>query len=244
MFYEQVSFNTQVSTQLDGLRHFAYQNMKLFYNGHTEQSILALGSTVLGTHHWHNRGGLAGRGVLVDYWSYAQRHQPAKLYDPCAVPSHAVSFDDIMDCLREQQQLSSTNLILQKGDMILFRIGYTEQYQQLTTEAERELGTRIITETCGIAQDERMLRFLWDHQVSLVGSDTPALEKLPPVAGAEFMYHEVLIAGWGCPIGEMLVLDELAEACLESRKWTFFLSSSPLHVTGGVASPANMLAIL
>jgi hypothetical protein len=60
------------------------------------------------------------------------------------------------------------------------------------------------------------------------------------------MYHEVLIAGWGCPIGEMLVLDELAEACSESRKWTFFLSSAPLHVEGGgsVASPANMMAII
>lgn len=242
--YAQVSFNTQVSTQLDGLRHFAYQDLKLFYNGHTEKSILAPGSAVLGTHHWHNAGGIAGRGVLIDYWSYAQRHQPAKFYDPHAVPSYAISFDDIMDCLREQQQLSSTDLLLRKGDMILFRLGYTKQYEQLTPEAERELSTRIVPETCGIAQDERMLRFLWDNQVSLVGSDTPAYEKLPPVAGVGFMYHEVLIAGWGCPIGEMLVLDELAEACLESRKWTFFLSSAPLHVEGGVASPANMLAIL
>jgi kynurenine formamidase len=149
-----------------------------------------------------------------------------------------------MACLREQQQLSATDLLLHKGDMIFFRMGYTKQYQRLTSEAERELSMRMVPETCGIAQDERMLQFLWDHQVSLVGSDTPAWEKMPTVAGARFTYHEVLIAGWGCPIGEMLVLDELAEACSESRKWTFFLSSAPLHVEGGVASPANMIAIL
>lgn len=238
-----MSFNTQISTQIDGLRHFAYQSSKLFYNGHTEQSILTPGSTVLGTHHWHSRGGLAGRGILIDYWSYAQHHQD-KIYDPCGIPSHAVSFDDIMHCLREQQQLSTTDLVVREGDMILFRMGYTKQYHQLTPEAERHFGTRAMPETCGIAQDERMLRFLWDHRVSLVGADTPAMEKLPPVAEANFMYHEVLIAGWGCPIGEMLVLDELAEACLQSRKWTFFLSSAPLHVEGGVASPANMIAVL
>jgi kynurenine formamidase len=128
--------------------------------------------------------------------------------------------------------------------MILFRMGYTRQYRQLTPKEERELSMRSTPEACGIAQDERMLKLLWDHQVSLVGSDTPAWEKLPPVAGAPFMYHEVLIAGWGCPIGELLMLDELAEACLEGRKWTFFLSSAPLNVPGGVASPANMIAIL
>ncbi|KAJ5486512.1 hypothetical protein N7530_000812 [Penicillium desertorum] len=45
VFDDKVSFNTQASTQIDGLRHFAYQESKLFYNGHTEQSILDPGST-------------------------------------------------------------------------------------------------------------------------------------------------------------------------------------------------------
>ncbi|KAH8647096.1 hypothetical protein BGZ61DRAFT_488202 [Ilyonectria robusta] len=242
-FDDRVSFNTQVSTQVDGLRHFAYQDARLFYNGHNEQSILAPGSTLLGTHHWHTKGGLVGRGVLIDFWSYAQRHQ-GKGYDPCAIPSQAITFDDIMACFHEQQQLSTTDLLLHKGDMIIFRMGYVKQYERLTPEEERDLSTRSIPETCGISQDERMLKFLWDHRVSFVGSDTPAWEKLPPVPGASFLYHEVLIAGWGCPIGEMLVLDELAEACLDNRKWTFFLSSAPLNVPGGVASPANIIAIL
>ena len=48
-------FNSQVSTQWDGLRHFGYQKEKLFYNGITMKDIHALDekgqkSTVNGIH--------------------------------------------------------------------------------------------------------------------------------------------------------------------------------------------------
>lgn len=61
---------------------------------------------------------------------------------------------------------------------------------------------------------------------------------------AGLLYHEVLLAGWGCPIGELLWLGDLARECVEQKRWTFFVVSVPLNVSGGVASPANMAAIL
>lgn len=46
------------------------------------------------------------------------------------------------------------------------------------------------------------------------------------------------------PIGELWDLEALAVECNRQKKWTFFLTSSPLNVEGGVASPPNALAIL
>lgn len=85
---------------------------------------------------------------------------------------------------------------------------------------------------CGINQDIRMLRFLWDKQVAVVGGDAPAREVLPPNSEAGFFYHEVLLAGWGCPIGELLWLEALARECAVHHKWSFFVVSVPLNVPG------------
>jgi hypothetical protein len=41
----------------------------------------------------------------------------------------------------------------------------------------------------------------------------------------------------------MFDLEALAETCREFNRWTFFLSSMPLNMPGGVSSPPNALAI-
>jgi hypothetical protein len=55
--------------------------------------------------------------------------------------------------------------------------------------------------------------------------------------------HEVLLAGWGCPIGELFELEELSKECEKHKRWSFFMCSEPTNVPGGVASPPNVLAI-
>jgi hypothetical protein len=74
------------------------------------------------------------------------------------------------------------------------------------------------------------------------------------------MLHEVLLAGWGCPIGELFDLEALSVQCKKSNRYSFFVASEPcnvrfptLHshdkiqlttkVPGGVASPPNIIAI-
>jgi hypothetical protein len=42
--------------------------------------------------------------------------------------------------------------------------------------------------------------------------------------------HEVLLAGWGGPIGELFWLEELATYCEEQKRWTFFVTSEPCNV--------------
>lgn len=55
--------------------------------------------------------------------------------------------------------------------------------------------------------------------------------------------HDTLLGLWGTPIGELWDLEKLAEECKTQDRWTFFLTSAPLNIAGGVASPPNALAI-
>lgn len=47
--------------------------------------------------------------------------------------------------------------------------------------------------------------------------------------------HEVILSGWGCPIGELFELEALAEKCKELQRWEFFVTSEVCNVPGGVA---------
>lgn len=91
---------------------------------------------------------------------------------------------------------------------------------------------------------EDTLRWLWDNQFSVVGGDTNAFESWPPNQKVGFSLHEVLLAGWGCPILKLLNLEDLAQQCASLGKYSFMFTAQPLNVPGGVASPPNAMAIL
>lgn len=80
---------------------------------------------------------------------------------------------------------------------------------------------------------------------SSVAYDHPErLTRISVIAPKEpIALHEILLAGWGCPIGELFDLERLATHCEKQRRWTFFLASMPLNNPGGAASPPNAVAI-
>jgi len=43
--------------------------------------------------------------------------------------------------------------------------------------------------------------------------------------------------------GEIWDLEKLAEVCEQQKRWSFFFTSAPLNIIGGVASPPNALCI-
>lgn len=55
--------------------------------------------------------------------------------------------------------------------------------------------------------------------------------------------HQHIIPMFGMPIGELWDLEELAATCARLGKYSFLLTSAPLRVPGGVASPPNAIAI-
>lgn len=69
-----------------------------------------------------------------------------------------------------------------------------------------------------------------------------AFEVYPPVH--PLSCHEVFLAGWGLPIGELFDLRKLATECERLGQWTFMLASVAVNMEGGIASPGNAQAIL
>ncbi|KAL9062497.1 MAG: hypothetical protein Q9157_008869, partial [Trypethelium eluteriae] len=223
------TFNTQSSSQWDGLRHFAYQKERRFYNGVTMDQIHAEGSNVLGVHNMSERG-IVGRGILLDYHSWRQDKD---------IPHDAFKIGSIkLEHLKEVANAQGTEI--KHGDILIIRSGFMVAFAAASREeieAVRQVQPHNLT---GVEQSEAMLEWIWDN-FSAVAGDQPAFECFP--SQREFYLHEVLLAGWGCPIGELFDLEALAEHCKKEKRWSFFLTSEVCNVPGGVASPPNILAI-
>lgn len=154
----------------------------------------------------------------------------------------AITLDEILAVL-DWQKTS-----LKHGDILIFRTGWLEWYEH--TEANLRH-----TELCirnapgkhsfiGVAPTEEFVAWIWDNQIAAVAGDQVAFECTPPPEGGFGWLHEHLLGALGCPIGELWNTEELSQACHESGKFSFFLTSCPIHVPGGVASPSNAIAIM
>lgn len=109
----------------------------------------------------------------------------------------------------------------------------------------------------GVENSLEMLEWIWDSQLAAVCGDCPSFEawrRFPQIliigvdidveaAANGTKLHPILLAGFGMPIGELFDLEALAKHCAQENRWTFFFTSEPLNVSGGVASPPNALAI-
>ena len=99
----------------------------------------------------------------------------------------------------------------------------------------------------GLEHSESMVRYLWDSHVAAVVSDNPAVEVWPPdplESGDPFRsLHPILIGLLGMAIGELWWLADLVADCRMDGVSTMLVTSAPLHVTGGISSPPNALAI-
>ena len=130
-----------------------------------------------------------------------------------------------------------------KGDILFVRIGMTQEWdEKMTMEQKRAYGANPNPQHAGVEASEDVLRFIWDSGFAAVSSDAISWEVYPPKDPKLFL-HEYLLAGWGMPIGEMFDLEELSKLCRELGRWTFFVTSTPVNMSGGVSSPSNCMAI-
>ncbi|KPM38458.1 hypothetical protein AK830_g8091 [Neonectria ditissima] len=231
-----VSFNTQSSTQWDGFRHYGYQRIGQFYRGHKQEDF-APGSKALGIDAFSNNGGIIGRGVLVDWYSWAQRNN----IHLSPFQTGAVEMSHIQSIIAEN------NLKFRQADILFLRVGFTSHYDALPLDAKRNFPDRKPDGLLGLEATEESLRWIWESGFAAVASDAAGFERGPatgPYNHPDVSIHQWALAGWGLPIGELFDLEELAEKCAARKKWSFFLCSVPLKVPGGVASPGNAVAII
>lgn len=247
-----IHINTQSGSQWDGLRHWGHQDTGLYYNGLKHDDISdPAHRDVNSLHHWSKRGGIVGRAVLIDYASWAERN--GIVY--AATARYEISVRDIEAIAKEQ------GVEFRPADILLIRTGWVKWYNDASDE-DRIKGARDGHGHVGLAGNAESVEWLWDHHFAAVAGDNIAFEAWPPKAphsklGLSFhtwplarrgltlaVLHDYLLAMWGTPIGELWNLEELAEACKREKRYSFFLTSAPLNVRGGIGSPPNALAIL
>lgn len=94
----------------------------------------------------------------------------------------------------------------------------------------------------GVSAEDEMVDWLHDSYFAAIAGDAPSFEAWPSMRADGGMLHEYILALWGMPLGELFDLEKLAEVCRRKRRWTFFFSSAPANVPGGVGSHANAQA--
>lgn len=179
--------------------------------------------------------GIVGRGILIDYHTYRGTHpSPSTLapYDPFS--RTPISLAELQACLAAQ------GTEIRFGDILFTRTGFTAAHATLSDSRLAALQQQNPHTFGGLEQSDAALRWIWDNFAAVAG-DQPSFECWPSQwvrdtsSGAPFAMHEALLAGWGCPIGELFDLEALAEQCKAEGRWSFFVASEPCNVPGGVA---------
>jgi hypothetical protein len=175
-FDDEVAFNTQCSSQWDSLVHFAHQPTGLSYNG-VKPSVAALKQdfgawdhekTLPTLNHWHERGGLVARGVLLDYVAYAE----AKGIKYSPFENHPIDVATLEDIKKHQ------GLEFKHGDVLIVHSGFTDALGGASAEEqEKMLGTH---SSVGVEGTEASARWIWNNHFSAVAGDAIAFENLPP----------------------------------------------------------------
>jgi kynurenine formamidase len=192
----------------------------------------------IGTQHWAKEG-IAGRGVLLDYASWAEKHGIAY----STFSTHEIKLEDLEAIAAESK------LEFQKGDILFVRSGMTKEWDtQMSQSQKAGYAAQAKPEHAGVEATQDVLRWIWNNKFAAVAGDAISWEVFPPNHDKEreedrVFLHEYLLAGWGMPVGEMFDLEELAGMCREEGRWSFFVTSAPLNMPGGVSSPPNCMAL-
>jgi hypothetical protein len=232
------SMNTQASSQWDGFRHVRHPQYG-WYNGVADEDH--------GVGHWSMKG-IVGRGIVCDVWRWRQSvGRPIN-----QATSEVIEPDEIL------QTLANQGSFVEAGDILVIHTGWLDWYRTLDTDQRRRVAGPDPCHAPGLAPGTATVRMLWDLHLAAVAADNPGLELEPagsnltpeqaarshdPDRHHERSAHFSLLPLLGMPIGELWDLSKLAAACAGDGRWSCMLTSAPLNVRSGVASPPNALAI-
>ena len=188
MFVLALSLHTHQSAKFVQVAHLA--SATFYNNTHGEDITGPKANLKCSTHHWSDHG-IAGRGVLLDYRSYAQKK--GTQYDP--YDSYRISYEELYQCGKDQGidiRPQAQGGDIKPGDILLIRSGFIEAYYSKTSEERKRLALRPHQfgpedgqRYAGVAQEEATLDWLHDCYFAAVGGDAPAFEAWPSNKGGE-----------------------------------------------------------
>jgi kynurenine formamidase len=221
----------QAGSQWDSLAHVGYGPGQ-WYNGASSEDILVRKRNSI--HRWAQHG-VAGRAVLLDMPStFAALGRD---YDPGATVGYTV---EDLEAARERAGVQ-----IGPGDILLINTGFARWYGKQPDAVRRAMPRNL--HCPGIGQSEAMARYLWDLHVSVIASDTFAVECWPgdmrPEAAPFGFLHGMLIGSFGIALGELWWLQDLADDCVSSGVHEGLFVAAPMNAVGGIGSTANAVVI-
>lgn len=217
---DYISMPLQGATQWDGLAHIAYDDR--LYNDISTDSIGNLtGSEELSIAQIAKKG-VMGKGILLDI----ARVRGVDRMDA----GDAITPEDLEKAEARQ------GVKVGSGDILLLRTGWIQHFSIDNDKQAFWTGEPGIDLSC--------IDWLHEREVAALAMDNFAVEVLYPGAkDFPLPVHAVLIRDMGMTLGEIFMMDELAQDCEADGVWEFLLSAAPLKVTGGVGTPITPLAI-
>lgn len=189
---------------------------------------------------WHTRGGLAARGVFIDYKAYADEHNIQ--YSPFS--AHKITIDAIEKVAKKQ------GVTFRRGDVFLIRTGFTEAIEAID-DPEEQAKMASSPDSAGVEDSMDAVRWFWDQHFSAVAGDNPGFEVMRPTkdgvpasgSTADYVLHPNFLSLLGLHIGELWDFKALSKHCRETGRYTFLLTSMPLNYSGSCGSPPNAMAL-
>ena len=217
MDYFGLVFHGHSITHVDSLAHFFWNGKT--YNGRPSSVV----STEKGATEFDvipAKGGIITRGILVD----VPKLRGVKYIEK----GDGVGLEDI------KQFENESGIKIGNGDVILLRTG-----QLGNTSNEGPIN--IENGSTGPAPD--ILPFLYDREVSIMGSDTGNDIAPNPYEKFTNPIHQIGIVSMGLWILDNAWLDDLSETCEKNKRWEFAINILPLPMKTVTGSPVNPMAI-
>jgi putative cyclase len=172
---EDLTFNTQASSQWDSLCHWQHQPSNRAYNGFSPTMEGLSGTSTAENSlptldHWHTRGGLVARGVLIDFASWAEETG----VDFSPLNGYAITIEEIEAVAAHQ------GVTFRPGDVFVLRTGMQKVLVQPFEELMSKMGAATIS---GVESSVKSAKWFWNQRFAAVATDTNAFERVSTAGG-------------------------------------------------------------
>jgi kynurenine formamidase len=213
--YFSIAAHGMVVTHMDALCHFSWEGK--LYNGREVAKEITPNGANWGSV-YAQRHGIFTRGVLLDV--AAARNVP--WYQP----------DEYVTVADFEAAEARQRVKVGSGDAIFVRTGMEKM--------EAEQGEQDVYPRAGLHAE--CVEWMHKREVSVYGGD--CIEKLPyPSKRFTSAMHMIGLVSMGLPILDWPALTELAATCERLKRWDYLLTTAPLRLPGGTASPINPIAL-
>ena len=203
-------------THIDALGHVSYGGF--LYNGIPDSTVTASGGlTRCGA---EKIDPIMSRGVLLDV---AAAKGVGRLE-----PGYALTADDL------DAAVELAKVTLEPGDVVCVRTGQMQLLHAGKT-------TKYNHDSPGLSS--QTVRWVWEHDLGAVFSDTYVYEVWPPEDWAAMMVvHMIHLRDMGQIQGQNFDFEALAVACTEDGTYEFLFTALPEPFTGGCSAPVAPIA--